>query len=134
MNMVAGVWIDHRKALIAMVSEAGEESVEIHSNVEKHLGRVDGVPANTPYEAQLVNADDRHQREYTGHLAPYYNRVVDTVRHAKSLLIFGPGEAKGEFKKQLLHAKFDGVILPLEAADKMTDPQIMAKVREHSQK
>jgi len=134
MKTIAGVWIDHRKAVIAIVSEGGEESQEIRSNVEKHLSRIDGVPATEPFEAQLVNADDSHEREYTGHLNPYYARVVDAIRHVDTVLIFGPGEAKGELKKHLEHAKYSGEILPMEANDKMTNPQILAKVREHAQK
>ena len=133
MKTIAGVWIDHRKAVIAIVSEGGEESQEIRSHVEKHLSRIDGVRSTEPFEAQLVNADDSHEREYTGHLNPYYARVVDAIRHVDTVLIFGPGEAKGELKRHLEHAKYSGKILPMEITDKMSNPQILAKVREHTQ-
>jgi hypothetical protein len=33
----AGLWIDHRKAVIVIVSEAGEEIKEISSNMGKHV-------------------------------------------------------------------------------------------------
>ena len=134
MKMTASVWIDHRKAVIAIVSGAGEETMEIRSNVEKQPGRIDGVRSMAPYEEQLVKADDRHEREYTGHLASYYARVFEAIRHAKAILIFGPGEAKGELKKHLEHGKLEGQIVAVEPADKMTDPQIMAKARDFSQK
>lgn len=133
MNTNAGLWIDHRKAVIAVVSDEGEETLEIRSMVEKHHGRVGGVRSATPYEAQLVNADDSHEREFTGHLDQYYARVIDAVRNAEAILIFGPGEAKGEFKKRLAQARYPGHVLEMETEDKMTDRQIVAKVREHFQ-
>jgi hypothetical protein len=133
MNTTAGLWIDHRKAVIAMVSSHSEETSEIRSNVDKHRGRQDGVATQDPCEAQLKSADDSHQREFTGHLDPFYDRVVDAVCDAGTVLIFGPGEAKGEFRKRLDRSRFKGNILAVETDDKMTDRQIVAKVREHSE-
>ena len=36
MKRAAGLWIDHRKALIVFISDDGEESKEIESDMEKH--------------------------------------------------------------------------------------------------
>ena len=52
------------------------------------------------------------------------------IRDAESIQIFGPGEAKGELEKRLEHEGLKAHILAVEAADKMTDRQIAAKVRE----
>ena len=49
----------------------------------------------------------------------------------RSILIFGPGEAKGELKKRLEGDKLGGRIVSIETVDKMTDRQIAAKVRQH---
>lgn len=45
--------------------------------------------------------------------------------------LFGPGEAKGELEKRLELAHYKGRVVGVEPADHMTDPQIVAKVREH---
>ena len=132
MKTTAGLWIDHRKAVIALVSAAGEETLEIRSNVEKQPGRVAGVRSTTRY-GQEVPADDSHEKEFTGHLNQYYAAVIAAIRDAESILLFGPGEAKGELKKRLEHAKLGGHILAVETVDKMTDRQITAKVRDHFQ-
>jgi len=134
MKTIAGLWIDHRKAVIACITAHGEETTELHSNVEKQPGRFDGVRPNTPFEPQLVKADDSHERAFMGHLAVYYDRVVDVIRDADIILIFGPGEAKGELKKRLERAKLGGHIFTMETADKMTDHQVVAKVREYFEK
>jgi len=129
-----GLWIDHRKAVIVNISPDGVKTTEILSDVEKQPGRLSGVRSTTPFETLLVPADDSHEREFTGHLNQYYSEVIEAIRHAESIQIFGPGEAKGELKKRLELAKYDGLILAMESADKMTDRQIAAKVRERSHK
>ncbi len=134
MKITAGLWIDHRKAVIALLSEDGEETLEIQSNVEKQPGRLAGVRSTTPYESQKLQADDSLQREFTGHLNQFYDEVIAAVRHAESVLLFGPGEAKGELKQRLERDKLGGHIIAVETADKMTDRQIAAKVREYFHK
>ena len=46
---------------------------------------------------------------------------------AESILVFGPGEAKGEFEKRLAHKGLAGRVVGIETVDKMTEPQIAAK-------
>lgn len=127
----AGVWIDHRKALIVVVTPAGDHTTLIVSKVEKHPQRSGDSPLKGRYAADQVPADDSRQKAYTGELNIYYDTVIAAVRNAESLLIFGPGEAKGELRKRLVKSKLGGRVAAVEAADKMTDRQIAAKVREY---
>jgi hypothetical protein len=90
-------------------------------------------PLKGPYEAQQVPADDSRERKWTGHLNIYYDAVIAGIRAADSLLILGPGEAKGELTKRLERHHFSGRIVGSETADKMTHRQIAAKVRQYFQ-
>jgi hypothetical protein len=60
--------------------------------------------------------------------------VISCIHNAESILIFGPGEAKGELEKRLVNKGLGGRIAGIETNDKMTDRQIAAKVRQHFQK
>lgn len=131
MKSTAGLWIDHRKAVIVMASENGEETKEIDSGVEKQPGRVAGVKSTTPFESFLVQADDSHERKFTGHLNEYYERVITHIRRAESILIFGPGEAKDELNKRLVRDKLGERVLAVQTADRMTDREVAAKIREY---
>jgi hypothetical protein len=131
MGTKAGLWIDHRKALIVAVTDKGEEIRLIISKVEKQPGRSGGMRSTTPYEAQQVPADDSRERKFTGHLNIYYNAVIASIRDAESILILGPGEAKGELKKRLVRNKLGGRIVGIETIARMTDRQIAAKVRRY---
>ena len=131
MNMTAGLWIDHRKAVIEILSDEGRQTLEIRSNVDKQPGRVAGVRSTAPYESQHVPADDSLERKFEAHINQFYGEVIAAIHAAASVLIFGPGEAKTELKKRLECDKFKGRIIAVEAADKMTDRQIAAKVRQY---
>jgi hypothetical protein len=131
MRTKVGLWIDHRKALVVTVTDKGEEIAITISGVEKQLRRSGDSPLKGPYETQQVPPDDRRQRAFTGHLNPYYDAIIASIGDAESILIFGPGEAKGELKKRLEKSKLGGRIAGVETVDKMTNHQIAAKVRQY---
>ena len=131
MKRKVGLWIDHRKAVIVFLAGEEEEIILVRSNVEKQIQRAAGSRSGGPFESQTVPSDDRQQREFTGHLNTYYNEIISCIRDAEFILILGPGEAKGELKKHLEREGLGGRIVGIETTDKMTDPQIAAKVRQY---
>lgn len=131
MKTKAGLWIDHRKAVIVTISDKGETSKVIESGVEKQLRRSGDSPLKGRHEPLNVPPEDRRTRAYIGHLDIYYKEIISHLCDAGSIFIFGPGEAKGELKKHLEQCNLGERITCLEAVDKMTDKQIVAKVRHH---
>ncbi|HXR20317.1 MAG TPA: hypothetical protein VN757_10335 [Steroidobacteraceae bacterium] len=127
----AGVWIDHRKAFIVVVNPTGEHTALIVSKVEKHLERSGDSPLKGSFESAQVPADDSRQRRLTREFNIYYDAVIAALRNADSLVIFGPGKAKSELNKRLVKHKLGGRVTAVETVDKMTDRQIVAKVREY---
>ena len=95
--------------------------------MEKH-GRRSGRSATTE-----GSADDERERQFTEHLSRYYDEVISHVRDAESILLLGPGEAKGELKKRLSSKGLAERIVGVETYDTMTDRQIAALVRQHYQ-
>jgi hypothetical protein len=131
MNDNAGVWIDHRKARIVGLTPDGELITVVLSKVEKHLERSGDSPMKGAYEAAQVPADDRRQRALTGELNIYYDAVIEALRNYGKLLVFGPGEAKGELHARLLKKNLGDRVAAVEPAGRMTDHQVTAKVRAH---
>ena len=119
MQKTVGLWIDHKKAVVVFVDGRETETKLISSEIEKHH-RQSGVA--TP-------ADDIRQRELTGHLNRFYDEVVDSIRDTESILILGPGEAKGELSKRLEKDNLGRRIVGIKTSDKITDKQIVALVR-----
>jgi hypothetical protein len=79
-------------------------------------------------------AEDQRDGQFASHLNKYYDEVISHIRDAESILLFGPGEAKGELEKRLANKGLGGRIVGTETVDKMTDRQIAAKVRQHFKK
>ena len=131
MRTKVGLWIDHRKAIIVAITDEGEETALIISKVEKQLRRSGDSPLKGPYELQQVPAESSRQRTFTGLLNIYYDAVIACIRDAETIMIFGPGEAKGELKTRLERDNLGERIEDIETVDKMTDRQIAAKVRQH---
>ncbi|MFI5346075.1 MAG: hypothetical protein ACHQ51_06845 [Elusimicrobiota bacterium] len=118
MNNNSGVWIDHRKAVIVVLSGDAAATSRIASEVQKHEHRDD------------VN-DDTRQKEFTEHISRYYDRVIAALSGAGSILIMGPGEAKEELHKRFHHHRHDSRPIAVETTAPMTEPEIAAKVRRH---
>ena len=129
MESGVGLWIDHKKASIVVVSKGRQEMRKVLSNVERHLSRSGDSPLKGRYESQMVPADDSRLRAFTGHINAFYETVISNLRDAESILILGPGEAKGELRKRLVRSNLGERIAGVETADKMTDRQLAARVR-----
>jgi hypothetical protein len=129
MSTRAGLWIDHRKAVVVTVTDGGNETRLVLSAVEKHLERSGDSPLKGAFEARQVPTDDHRQKALTGHLNVFYAAVIAGIGDAESILIFGPGEAKDELVKRLGRGGLGERVAGVETVDKMTDRQIAAKVR-----
>ena len=122
MKRKVGLWIDHKKAVIFSLADEGAEIKRISSELKKNVRFSGG--------AQKESAEEHGDKRLTGNLNNYYDEVLSYIRDAESILIFGPGEAKGELKKRLENMELHGHIVGIETVDKMTDNQIVTKVRQ----
>ena len=117
-----GLWIDHKKAVIFSLSDEGAEIKRISSELERDVRYSGGE--------QKESAEKHKDKRLTGYLKNYYDEVLSYICNAESILIFGPGEAKVELKKRLEKVELHRHIIGFETVDKMTDNQIVAKVRQ----
>ena len=128
MTTKVGLWIDHRETIFVTIADDREETKRIESGVEKHVRFSGGS------RSEQGGGEDQQDRQFTGHLNSYYDEVVAQLRDAEAILIFGPGEAKGELEKRLASKGLSGRVVGIETVDKMTDRQIAAKVRQRFSK
>jgi len=131
MKTRAGLWIDHKKAVIVALTGEGEHIELVISKAEKQLRRTGSSPLKGRFESQRVPADDSRQKIFTRNLNVFYDAVIASICDAEFILIFGPGEAKAELKKRLEIKKLEGRITAVETVDKMTKSQIAAKVHQY---
>lgn len=130
MKKEIGLWLDHREAVIVVLTDGREEIKRITSGSGKHIRYSGSSHSKTPTGLKEVTSEDQRDRKFGNQLNKYYDELVAAIRDAESILIFGPGEAKAELEKRLDLQGLRTHILAIETVDKMTDRQISAKVRE----
>jgi hypothetical protein len=138
MKKYVGLWLDHREAFVVSFTknqpfvDGNQEMIErIESDIERRVGLSGGSRTRkTPYGPQDISVDSKQEDRIKHQLRRYYKEIVRRINDADLILIFGPGEAKIELKKEIQKSKeFAGKIKKVESADKMTQRQIVAKVR-----
>jgi hypothetical protein len=123
MNHTVGIWIDHARAVIVSASEGGITTTTLESDVAAHpryAGQQDG------------GGEKKYEERHRQRLDHYYDEVIGKLGRPEALLIFGPGEAKLELKERLRRVWTPAACpVEIETADKLTEPQIVAKVKQH---
>lgn len=132
MNHRVGIWIDHKKAVIVSASADQVTVRTVESDVGPH-GRYSsraGYPTSDgPQEGR---GERSYEHRYDEHLNQYYDDVITQMGHPEALVIFGPGEAKLQLEARLGRSpELASCPVAVETTDKLTDPQVIAKVKEH---
>jgi len=123
MGQDVGVWIDHKKAIIVSIAAGEVTTRTLTSDVEAH-----------PHYSgsQEGGGEKRYEERHNQDLDRYYDDVIGQLGKPDAVLLFGPGEAKLQLKARLGRSKMSSEsIVAVESTDKLTDPQIVAKVKEH---
>lgn len=123
MSHNTGIWIDHKKAVIVSASEGEITTRTLDSDVgpHPHFGG-----------SQEGGGEKKYEERRTLELRGYYDEVIRQLGHPDALLILGPGEAKLELKERLDRSNLSSTsVIALESADRLSDSQIVARVKEH---
>ncbi len=122
MKVNLGIWMDHRSANIMEFTNDSIESKVIESKfttTEKEI--------STENRESLMNGQEQKQTEY-------YQQLLEVISNYKAVLLFGPTDAKIELLN-LLRAdnRFEKTDVDIKQADKMTENQKQAFVKEYFQ-
>ena len=132
MKSYVGLWIDHVKAFIVTIKPDGEIVSEIiESGVEPSIKSTGGGRTKTPYSKGGVSVE-KSQLKQQQQLKKFYEAIIKKISDADKIYLFGPGKAKKELnfevnKNEAVASKISAI----DAADKMTEPQMIAKVRNY---
>lgn len=114
-----GIWMDYTTAEIIDLNQTGSKSIEsdfTYETEKETLNRSESIMHNK--EQQMNEA--------------YYKELGDVILNYEHVLLFGPTNAKSElhnFLNKDLH--FKDIQFDVETADKMTDNEKQAFVRNH---
>jgi hypothetical protein len=132
MNDKVGIWIDHRKAVIVSASADRVTVRTLESEVGPHSRYSGRAGSSAPEGGEDEGGEKKYEKRYRQHLDRYYDAVIGELAHPEALLILGPGEAKLQLKERLSRSKaLPGGAVSIETTDKLTDSEIVVKVKEH---
>jgi hypothetical protein len=123
MSRDVGVWIDHKKAVIVSIAAGHVTTTTLESDVGPH-----------PHYSgsQEGGGEKKYEERHNLRLDQYYDEVISQIGQPDALLLFGPGEAKLQLRDRLGRSQaLSKRMVAVESTDKLTDPQIVAKVKEH---
>ncbi len=131
MDKKIGIWLDHEKAAIVTIVNGTTTISHLNAEAENNNHSLHGASSSaTHFGHQEVTLERKIERRHKEHLHHYYQNIINQIRDGKKIFILGPGQAKIELEKEI--KKFNSLgskIIAVESADKMTDHQIAAKVR-----
>ncbi|HZH67363.1 MAG TPA: hypothetical protein VEY10_20900 [Flavisolibacter sp.] len=115
----AGVWLDNTKALIITDTSENEGSDYTILDKVKAKGAHGGGSEHSMNNAKQSD------------MLKYYKTVSNLLLDYDEILIFGPGKAQEQFQHHLKEdAQFNTKQISIDSAEQLTDPQMIAKVRE----
>ena len=129
-NKKIGLWLDHKSATIVnFVNEAPVIS-KIESELEPVRHSTGGSRGALPYTFDGGGAEGRIMERRNHDLSKYYHKIIKAVSSAGWIYIFGPTHARDELMHEIQRAKVKAD-LDVESSDKLTQRQIVAKVKKH---
>lgn len=131
MDRLIGIWLDHEKASIVTIANGITTISHLNAEIENNNHFLHGASASaTHFGHQEVTLERKIERRHKEHLHHYYQSIIHQIRDGKKIFIFGPGKAKIELEKEIKRTNdLATKIIAVESADKMTDHQIVAKVK-----
>ena len=115
----AGVWLDNHKAMIIThTSENENDDYTIQSKVNAKENHGGGS------EHSMNNARQSD-------ILKYFKSVSSLLLNYDEILVFGPGKSQEQFQNHLQEdAQFNSKQISIDSAEQLTDPQMIAKVRD----
>ena len=135
MKKQTGIWIDTKKAMIVFLEENDYTIRIINSGMESRVRIPGEVKWFTRFANQYLNFEKKKENRRSNEIRNYLKNVVNEIRNAEELVLFGPAGMKTELEKMIQNDPvLSRVISGVETADSMTENQIVAWVKNYYQK
>ena len=116
-----GIWMDHSSAHLM---EFSNDSIETNIIESKNM---QGDKEHDMSRGEKMMHNRQQQQD-----SDYYKKLAEAIRNYESVILFGPTDAKAELHNILkADHHFDDIKIEVKQADKMTENQEHAFVKEH---
>lgn len=125
-----GVWIDQREANIINLENEAIQKKTIYSDIETRV-RVEGEKKQFGRFGDQYLVDEKGKQNRLEHqMQKYLQRVMDELKSADQIMLFGPAQTKDRLHKLIIENrnmanKMDSILV----SEKMSDNQKIAYVK-----
>ncbi len=132
MKRQTGIWIDKEKAVLITLSNGNHTIKNINSGITtKERNGGEGKDSGR-FGNQFLNSEKKRDSKLNQQLQNFLKEVISTTKESDSMVIFGPAETKGELEKMIRsNNEMAKMLLDVKTADKMTENQMIAWLREY---
>ncbi len=130
MHRRVGIWMDHQQAILVYLEDEAEKTVRLESGVTPHPHSIGGSRTSTAYGPQDVVAEDKLDHEYRVELDRFYDDVAGHLEKVDAIYLFGPGQAKKEFRNHLDdRPALAERVKAVEGAQQLNEAEVIARVK-----
>jgi stalled ribosome rescue protein Dom34 len=113
----AGVWLDNQKALIITNTKENDDYAVL-----------DKIKAG---ESHGGGSEHSINNSKQSDMLKYFKSVAGLLSNYDEIFIFGPGKSQEQFQNYLHEdAQFKSKQITIDSAEQLTDPQMIARVRD----
>ena len=131
MSKNIGIWIDRKHAFVVDIGDGRGHLSRFHAGVDETFPPTEESRAEHHYTRTDFVSEKTLERKSTMERVDMYEQVMKSIGSVDAVWILGPGEAKDEFENHLRTRHAHGVEIEVTTSDKMTEPQLIAKVLKH---
>ncbi len=134
MKKQVGIWMNTDKAVLVSLLNGKEEKIQtIESDVESRSHNPREMKPGSRTGTVLIDVDKKMTQRKNHQMHNYFEKVMHSIASdTGEIFILGPATTKKHFEKELKkHSQFHSVKLEIKSADKMTQPQMVAKIKNH---
>lgn len=130
MKKQTGIWIDRSKAIIVTLSNETETVTEIGANIENRIYHENEGDKGSFMGSRHINNEKKFEERTAHQIDAFLKEVLQKIQDADELYVLGPADIKLKLQHKiknnnLLASKLKAV----EAADSMTNNQVIAKIK-----
>jgi hypothetical protein len=134
MKRQVGIWMNTDKAVLVSLMNGKEDGIQtIESDIESRSHNPREMKPGSRTGTVLIDIDKKMTQRKNHQMHNYFEKVMHSITSdTGEIYIFGPSNTKKHFEKELKkHSHFNSLKLEIESADKMTQPQMVARIKSH---
>lgn len=130
MGTKVGIWMDHQQAILVFLEADRERVLRLESGATAHPHSIGGSRTSSAYGPQDVVAEDKLDHEFRMAMDQFYQSVAAALESAEAVYLFGPGQAKKEFRNQLAaDPRLADRVKAVEAAQQLSEADVIRQVK-----